>query len=268
MRENAAGGNAGQSEPGPRTGDGRGMTPGGMTPGGAISLAGTVIGLLGMVPLAPVLAAGLTPRSLGSVGVRGLPALSGLLIFLVGTFVYVLQPAIDPRMARRVPIATIRNVLAMLIVITVLANLASLPYLRLAMSGGARPVAQAPPGGAAGLAYLIVASELPILLLVWVRLLLPGCLAWASFGFTFKRLGELIGDGILGGVSVFVVAGIVGAALSRAGIRQNQALRFEGVQGAPIGLFVLALLAGCVLAPIAEELFFRGYVVQTFLRER
>jgi membrane protease YdiL (CAAX protease family) len=80
----------------------------------------------------------------------------------------------------------------------------------------------------------------------------------------WQPLLDYVQRGLLGGVALFIAAAAVGAVLTRIGVHQNQFERFEGIEGAPLPLFLVAVAAGCLLAPFAEELFFRGYVFQTF----
>jgi len=189
---------------------------------------------------------------------------AGLTIAVVACFVYVLQPALRPALADRVPFATVRTSLAMLVVATVVANLISLPVLLSRGFGVAAPGTAHPALGPLGLTFLIVASEIPIVAVVWLRLVRAGGLTWRELGLRLQPLDENLWNGLLGGVALFITAAVVGAVLTRFGVRQNQFERFSGIEGAPLGLFALAAAAGCVLAPFAEELFFRAYVFQTF----
>jgi uncharacterized protein len=79
-----------------------------------------------------------------------------------------------------------------------------------------------------------------------------------------EGIARLITMGIAGGVALFLAAAVVSALLAAIGVRQNQLERFQGVENAPLPAFLVSVLAGCVLAPFAEELFFRGYLFQTF----
>ena len=51
-------------------------------------------------------------------------------------------------------------------------------------------------------------------------------------------------------------------------MRQTQLLDFRCIREFPLPGFVAVVLAGGVLAPIAEELFFRGFVFRSYLRTR
>ena len=232
-----------------------------MTAGGKLFLVGLMVAVGGAALL---VASGQFPRSAAALVTNpsATPLAAGLTIMVVACFVYALQPALKPSSAGQPPFATVRTSLAMLSVATVVANLLSVPALL--ASGGALASGQLGSVGALELTYLIVASEIPIISIVWLRLVVPGSLSWAELGLRPQPLRQHLQRGLIGGAALFVAAGLVGALLTRAGVRQNQFERFSGIQGAPPAAFVLAALAGCVLAPFAEELFFRGYIFQSF----
>src|SRR5579884_230563 len=232
-----------------------------MTAGGKLFLAGVVVAAVGAAPLAathnlPPSPASITTNPL--VWILG----AGLFVGLVGALAYVLEPSFSVKAGATVPYATVRTSLAMFLTALVLTTLLSLPLI--AIPG------QAAAGNPADprlkpyiLAYLVFASEVPIAFVVWLRIVKPHCLRWRELGL--RRLSfEHLGLGVAGGLALFAAAGIVSALLSAAGLRQNQFERFEGVQGAPALAFGLAVFAGCIAAPFAEELFFRGYVFKSF----
>ncbi|HUZ78746.1 MAG TPA: CPBP family intramembrane glutamic endopeptidase [Chloroflexota bacterium] len=231
-----------------------------MTAGGKIVLVGTALALAGAIlGVAQASRGGLPHLQAASLGHDPLLAV-GLGILLTGIFVYVFQPAFDFALAQRSS-ATIRAVVAMLVVIVTLASVLTLPYALIQGPRAAQP-------GAAGLVLLVAASDIPILFLVWVRILRPGVVRWGTLGLSRQHLALRCGQGLAGGAAVFLASALASAAVSRFGVEQNQYQRFTGVVGAPAGWFVVTLLAGCVLVPFAEELFFRGYIFRTFLERR
>ena len=58
------------------------------------------------------------------------------------------------------------------------------------------------------------------------------------------------------------------AALYEIGIEQDQAELFAAVRDAPLLQFLMVLFAGAILATIGEEIFFRGFLFTSLLRER
>ncbi|HLY65447.1 MAG TPA: CPBP family intramembrane glutamic endopeptidase [Chloroflexota bacterium] len=239
-----------------------------MTLGGRFFLAGVAVGLAGLGLLA-----GQAPFPPSAAALRLHPSTAallslGALLMVIGCFACVIQPALDPAAGARVSVATVRTSVAMFVTALTLANIFGLPLVLTLQRG----IAAAGPGqrqvGPLGLAYLIASSEIPLLGVLWFRLVRPGTMSWRELGVRLRPIGEQVQLGLLGGIGLFATAGIFGALLTRLGIRQNQYERFQGIEGAPLALFALALLAGCVLAPLVEELFFRGYVFQTFWQRR
>ena len=67
-----------------------------------------------------------------------------------------------------------------------------------------------------------------------------------------------VGLGLLLGVGVLIVSGLIQSALQALGVRQTQLVELQCVREFPLVGFLAVVLAGGVLAPIAEELYFRG----------
>lgn len=234
-----------------------------VTAGGKLFLVGLAVTVSGA---ALMVAKGDLPRTPAALETDPLAGglAAGLTIAIVACFVYVVQPAVKPAVELQVPYATVRTSLAMLVVATVVANLISFPALLVLGRRIAAAGANGPALGPLGLTYLIVASEIPIIAVVWLRLVRPGGMNWRELGLRLEPFAAHLPRGLAGGAALFLAAGFIGSALTRLGVRQNQFERFSGIEGAPLGLFLLAALAGCLLAPFAEELFFRGYIFQTF----
>jgi membrane protease YdiL (CAAX protease family) len=91
--------------------------------------------------------------------------------------------------------------------------------------------------------------------LVLARLLDPP-LTPGKFGLRFAQLGPAVGWTLLSWFSFFAFATVWSLVL---GITEQDDLPEElGVEGSTVALIAVSLLV-CVLAPIAEELFFRGF---------
>jgi len=119
---------------------------------------------------------------------------------------------------------------------------------------GVETAADTPPGVTIGGTYVqdiaLIGSAL-----VLARLLDPP-LTPGKFGLRLTRPGPATGWTLVTWVSFFAFATVWGVAL---GITEPDELPEElGVDGSTAALVTVALLV-CVLAPIAEELFFRGF---------
>jgi membrane protease YdiL (CAAX protease family) len=85
----------------------------------------------------------------------------------------------------------------------------------------------------------------------------------SSLGFTTKKLPKALLYGVVGFVVAFIVAGIVGYPIQQQfGVDPTQ----EALsQTATVpGLLPLVFLSGAIIAPIAEEIVFRGYLYKAF----
>ena len=78
----------------------------------------------------------------------------------------------------------------------------------------------------------------------------------------------MLGVGIGAGVAGLVGVAIVGELLSQVGLRQNQLEQFEFVRTEGPFAFALLLIMAGVVAPIVEELFFRGFLFGMYRRRQ
>lgn len=125
-------------------------------------------------------------------------------------------------------------------------------------------------GGFDVLAFLVAAlsTQIPMLLVVYLRLVVPGALSWQELGLRPLPVGRVLRQGLASGVLGLIVVAVVGTLLSSVGVRQNQLEQFEFVRGAtPLG-FLLILVVGAGLAPFVEELFFRGFIFGAYRRRQ
>jgi hypothetical protein len=85
----------------------------------------------------------------------------------------------------------------------------------------------------------------------------------ASFGFTSKKMPKALLYGVFGFVVAFCITGIIGYPIQqRFGVDPTQEALSQAT-GVP-GLFPLVFLSGIIIAPIAEEIVFRGYFYKAF----
>jgi membrane protease YdiL (CAAX protease family) len=113
---------------------------------------------------------------------------------------------------------------------------------------------------------VVAAGYLAIVIFFVVR---TGALSWTQMGWPVgpRRIERLIGDAAFGlivtvpvVVPVLVVAGILAAVLD-----VQPTARIPTVEGALATAFVI--LGAAVVAPIAEEMFFRGYALSAWQRD-
>ncbi|MBA3946761.1 MAG: CPBP family intramembrane metalloprotease [Herpetosiphonaceae bacterium] len=102
-----------------------------------------------------------------------------------------------------------------------------------------------------------LAFVLPVLLRVVALRRLP--LSW--LGLTFERFGRNIGFGVVLGLIAFGCNLILSQLFDRLGQHPDQAANlFPAIQPGSYGVQALIFLAVAIIAPIVEELVFRGYI--------
>lgn len=105
-----------------------------------------------------------------------------------------------------------------------------------------------------------LASEIPMLLIVYVRLIMPRSVTWRDLGLRPLPLDYVLRMGLGGGIAGLVLIELIGTLLTQIGLRPNQLDQFQFVlQEGPFA-FALVLFAAAVAAPFVEELFFRGFL--------
>lgn len=117
-----------------------------------------------------------------------------------------------------------------------------------------------------GLAAL--STQLPMVLVVYLRLILPRAVTWQELGLRPLPLERVMRVGLATGIGGLVLTITISLLLSQVGLRPNQFEQFEFVRNADwIGLTVVLVLAA-VTGPFAEELFFRGFLFGLYRRRQ
>jgi len=112
-------------------------------------------------------------------------------------------------------------------------------------------------------------TQIPMLLVVYLRLILPGAVSWAELGLRRLPFGYVLRMGLAGGVVGLVVVDVIGMLLSQVGLQPNQLEQFTFVRSErAFPEFTLLLLSAGVLAPFVEELFFRGFLFGLYRRRQ
>jgi membrane protease YdiL (CAAX protease family) len=183
-----------------------------------------------------------------------------LLLIGLGVAAWVLVPAFRGREAAMAAVGSHRLALGSIITVLVLSTLALLPFrsdLRL-------------DSGLTTRTFLIsaVATDVPMLLVVYVRLVMPGVLSWRDLGLRTLPAEYVLRYGLSAGLIGVVGLEIVGTLLSQFGLRSNQIEQFQFVFREGWPAFAAVLLVAAVIAPCVEELFFRGFLFGTYRRAK
>lgn len=235
--------------------------------GGRIALVVAAIGLLAAVPGAAWLGLaeryGLNPGGIAGMGlvvIAAALAVIGLLLLVGGLGYYVLAPAfMGERMARH-DVGSHRLVIATTVLIVLLANAGPVAYSAIAGVRGLCSIS--------GFLTAIVSVNMALLAVTYVRFIRPGVLTTSDLGLDRSRLARHVGIGLIVGVGVLVISALIQASLRAIGMQQTQLVDLQCVREFPLPGFLAVVLAGGVLAPIAEELYFRGFVFRSYLQTR
>lgn len=188
--------------------------------------------------------------------------LVGVLVFMVGLIAYVVRGSLSHESAER-GYATIGTILACFGVATIIANVLTIPYGIVQAQQHPGESLTLTPGG---LVLAVVTLEGSLLGVLFLRIVNPGVLSWRQMGVTAVDFWQRIRLGLGVGLAVIAASAVLEAALGAMGIHQTQGEMFAGVKGASLSQFLGVLLAGAVIAPLGEEIFFRGYVFTAVLR--
>jgi uncharacterized protein len=113
-----------------------------------------------------------------------------------------------------------------------------------------------------------LSTDIPMLLIVYVRLIMPGAVTWADLGLRPLPLDYVLRIGLAAGLAGLVIIDIIGSLLSQVGLRPNQLEQFQFVLNEGPVAFALLLIAAGVVAPFVEELFFRGFLFGLYRRRQ
>ena len=113
-----------------------------------------------------------------------------------------------------------------------------------------------------------LSTDIPMLLVVYVRLIMPGAVTLKELGLRPLPLDYVLRMGLATGLAGLVVIDIVGSLLSQVGLRPNQLEQFEFVLSEGPFAFALLLVAAGIMAPFVEELFFRGFLFGLYRRRQ
>jgi membrane protease YdiL (CAAX protease family) len=113
-----------------------------------------------------------------------------------------------------------------------------------------------------------LSTDIPMLLVVFGRLILPRAVTWNELGLVPLRLDYIVRMGLGGGLAGLVGVEVVGTLLSQVGLRPNQLEQFSFVLTEGPGAFAVLLVTAGLVAPCVEELFFRGFLFGLYRRRQ
>ena len=220
---------------------------------------GALLTVAGALCVGAMRAAGARPLLSGVALLPVSVGIVGAVTIVVGLVGYVVVPPLrgDAR-ARR--FGSHGAILATILVAQLAANLIPLALLLVLLPG--RPML----GLATLPGFLIaaVSTDLVLLALAYLRAIRPGLVQVQ--GLSGTRSGAILRAGVLGGLGLFGLSALVQLALRSAGINQDQLESFLWVRALSPAAFLVMLFAGAIMAPLAEELFFRGFVFRSYAR--
>jgi membrane protease YdiL (CAAX protease family) len=179
----------------------------------------------------------------------------------LGVCVWVFWPAFRGIYYARREIGTHRLAIGAVIVVLVLNAAITLPLAQLGYLRVDRGFTTAT------FVLAALSTEIPMLLFIYLRLILPGAVTWRELGLVPLRLDYVLRMGVAGGLVGLIGVDVIGTLLSQAGLRPNQLEQFSFVLSEGPASFALLLFAAGFLAPCVEELFFRGFLFGLY-RER
>lgn len=148
-------------------------------------------------------------------------------------------------------------VIAAVLFTQVLGAVLAVPLLALFSVGQGQGVLSSP----YALFILVLIGDLGLVGIVWLLLVKPALSSPRDMGLVGRDALPAALRGLLWGVLFILVSGAVQLLLTLLGVASDQASQFP-LQGSGTAGRVAIWVAGVVLAPVAEEIFFRGYVLR------
>jgi uncharacterized protein len=119
-----------------------------------------------------------------------------------------------------------------------------------------------------GFLFAALSVQLTLIGVSYLRLIRSGQTTWTAIGFNRRRIGRDILRGLSYGALAFLVSALLQSFLDLVGIRQTQLRELSWIRDLDVTSFLAMFLVGAIGAPLAEELYFRGYVFAAYLREK
>jgi CAAX protease family protein len=128
-------------------------------------------------------------------------------------------------------------------------------------------------------AFLSAALSVSLVLLAiaYLRFIRPGVVKWSDFGFGRHSLRPgaarfawplNIVSGLGAGLVLVMLSGAVQWVLRLGGVQQTQLNDYTWVRSLTLPEFAVIWMAGAILAPLSEEIFFRGLIFGSYYRTK
>ncbi len=164
---------------------------------------------------------------------------------------------------RPLPLGSHRSIILGTLTPIVFAVVTTLPFIGLAArghdAGGATIVL---------MAAFSVALYGGMLLVVYVQGVRTGLLGPESLGLKAAAVQRGLIWGVAGSGATLIAGAFYERLLHALGLPQPQLDALTWLRGMPVSAYVIVGLGGAVVAPIVEELFFRGYIFNAYLSEK
>jgi membrane protease YdiL (CAAX protease family) len=113
-----------------------------------------------------------------------------------------------------------------------------------------------------------VVLDAVLVAVVYFRVVRPGVITWSDMGLSAATLPAACRVGPLAAVGLFLTVATIELALKALGVQQTQLESLQWLHSVPLWLFLLVALTAAVLAPVAEEIYFRGYVFRAYYEQK
>ncbi len=116
----------------------------------------------------------------------------------------------------------------------------------------------------------VAIQDMALILSVYYHIIKPGAITFDDMGLTWNKLKPHINIpiGVIGGLCLFGMATVVEYCISvivdtsSLGTGSTYAFETNSIPG-----YAVMIVAGCVFAPISEEIFFRGYAFKAWMQK-
>jgi membrane protease YdiL (CAAX protease family) len=120
--------------------------------------------------------------------------------------------------------------------------------------------------------FTLVASAIVLdailISIVYFRVVRPGIISWRDMGLTRAAIPRGWLPWVVGPPAMIAIVVAIRLALQQFGVQQTQLDGVQWVRSVPGWQFALIVFATAVLTPIAEELYFRGYVFRAYYAQK